>query len=106
MSALSAAEDDRRRDGRRTALPTNVVIIDVIGLVLAVLGFHMAFRQSVVRQLIGRLQPSKPERVGSAQSHEDPLTYVLRISGVMIMVFGVVIAGMVTAFHFATSAPA
>ncbi|WP_232307718.1 hypothetical protein [Sphingobium chungbukense] len=31
----------------------------------------------------------------------DPLTYVLRIAGVMIMVFGIAIGGMLTLFHLA-----
>lgn len=57
----------------------------------------MAFRQTVVRRLLKR-----PELSGSRmpQSNEnDPLTYVLRIAGIMIMVFGIVIAGMMTLIH-------
>lgn len=84
-------------------MPANVVIVDVIGLLLAIIGFHMAFRQSVVRRLIGRLQPGKSAPLEAAGGHDDPLTYILRISGVMIMVFGVVIGGMVTAFYIVTS---
>ena len=33
---------------------------------------------------------------------EDPLAYALRIAGVMIMAFGIIIAGMFIAFHLAS----
>lgn len=74
----------------------SVILVDIFGLVLAAIGFTMAFRQHVARRILGR-------QIGPASRQtpddEDPLTYVLRIAGVMIMVFGVVIAGMVTLFH-------
>jgi len=74
-------------------MPGHVLIVDLFGLALAVTGFCMAFRQSFVRRLIGR--PPQPDRDGS----EDPLTHILRIAGVMVMVFGVVLSGMVTLFN-------
>jgi hypothetical protein len=77
-------------------MPAYVLIVDVFGVILAVIGFTMAFRQPVVRRIIGR-----PERRRSAGAEEgtDPLTYILRISGVMVMAFGVAIGGMVTLVH-------
>ncbi|MFW2853903.1 hypothetical protein ACM61V_18685 [Sphingomonas sp. TX0543] len=78
-------------------MPASVVIVDLFGLLLAVTGFTMAFRQHVARGLLGR--PLRPTARQSADDDEDPLTYVLRIAGVMVMVFGVVIAGMVTLIH-------
>ncbi|PTD24759.1 hypothetical protein [Sphingomonas fennica] len=78
-------------------MPASVVIVDLFGLLLAVIGFTMAFRQHVARRLLGR--PLRPATRRSADDDEDPLTYVLRIAGVMVMVFGVVIAGMVTLIH-------
>lgn len=77
-------------------MPGYVLIVDAFGALLAFAGFTMAFRQSVIRRLIGR--PSSPSAVADAG---DPLTYVLRIAGVMVMVFGIVIGGMVTLFHLA-----
>jgi hypothetical protein len=74
-------------------VPAYVLIVDVFGLALAVIGFTMAFRQKVARQLLGR--PAPPS-CASISAEEDPLTYILRIAGVMAMVFGVVIAGMIT----------
>ncbi|MCP5403746.1 MAG: hypothetical protein H6917_15350 [Novosphingobium sp.] len=76
-------------------MPGYVLIIDVFGVILAVVGFCMAFRQTFVRRLIGR-----PHMSGlSASQSDDPLTYILRIAGVMIMVFGIVIGGMFTLFN-------
>lgn len=73
-------------------MPTHVVLVDFFGLILAVIGFNMAFRQASVRRMLGR--PLRPQRQGD--DDEDPLTYGLRIAGVMIMIFGIVIGGMVT----------
>lgn len=78
-------------------MPGYVLIVDFFGAVLAVTGFAMAFCQPAVRRLIGRPQPPVPPIAG--ESGADPLTYVLRIAGVMVMVFGVVIAGMITLFN-------
>jgi hypothetical protein len=74
-------------------VPLEVIIVDIFGFSLAVAGFTMAFRQKFVRRRLGR-----PE--GDAQGSEgDPITYALRIGGIMVMVFGIVIAGMMTLFH-------
>lgn len=78
-------------------MPGYVLIIDVLGVILAVVGFCMTFRQSFVRRFIGR--PYMP--VSSASQSADPLTYILRIAGVMMMVFGVVLGGMFTLFSLA-----
>lgn len=70
------------------------ILAIALGLCLAVTGFTLAFRQAWVRKLLGRPAPA-----GQAGGDEDPLAYALRIAGVMIMAFGVIIAGMFTAFH-------
>lgn len=78
-------------------MPAYVVFIDIVGLFLAVLGFNMAFRQAAFRRAIGRPQP----RISSLQSKDeagDPLSYILRLAGVMLMIFGIVIAAMFTLF--------
>lgn len=76
-------------------MPAYVLIVDFCGLVLAVIGFNMAFRQAAVSRYLRR-PTRRPAQSREQNDHEDPLTYVLRISGVMIMVFGIVIGGMVT----------
>lgn len=77
-------------------MPVYILVV-VLGLCLAVIGFSMAFRQIAVRRLLGRPAPPR-----SPDEDEDPLAYALRISGVMIMAFGIVIDGMITTFHFAS----
>lgn len=72
----------------------SLVLPIALGLCLAVTGFTLAFRQAWVRKLLGRPAPAR-----LASEDEDPLAYVLRIAGVMVMAFGVIIAGMFTAFH-------
>jgi hypothetical protein len=80
-------------------MPGYVIAVDVFGLILAVIGFNMAFRQRFVRRLIGR--PARPpSRIGGEQE-DDPLTYILRISGIMIMAFGIALGAMLTIFHLA-----
>ena len=78
-------------------MPAYVLIVDVFGLILAVIGFAMAFRQDFVRRLVGR----SPRPASSVNENSDPLTYILRIAGIMIMVFGIAIGGMVTMFSLA-----
>jgi hypothetical protein len=65
-----------------------------LGLCLAIAGFTLAFRQAWIRKRLGRPAPARLDG-----EDEDPLAYVLRIAGVMIMAFGIIVAGMFTAFH-------
>ncbi len=79
-------------------MPAYVLIVDLFGALLAVIGFMMVFQQSAVRRFIGR--PQQPSAAHTDKSgDEDPLTYALRIAGAMIMVFGIAIGGMVTLFY-------
>ena len=81
-------------------MPGYVLIVDIFGIALAILGFNMAFRQAAVRRFLGRpIRPRGPLR--ESNDNEDPLTYVLRIAGVMIMIFGIVIGAMVTLVNLA-----
>lgn len=69
-----------------------VIAIAVFGLTLAFVGFFMAFRQDTIRVVLRR--PLRPTQFAEDGGEEDAMTYVLRIAGVMIMVFGIAIAGM------------
>ena len=73
-----------------------VLTVDLFGLALAVTGFSMAFRQAWFRRLIGKPRP--PTRSGVDPQPLEPLTYILRIAGVMVMIFGVVITLLTTLF--------
>ena len=81
-------------------MPAYVLIVDIFGLILAVAGFCMAFRQAFVRRLIGR-PPLPTSSLDEADDTGDPLTYILRIAGIMMMAFGVAIGIMVTLFSLA-----
>ena len=74
-----------------------ILLVLALGLAAAFIGFNMAFRQARVRRLLGR--PAPPRAAGE---DEDPLAYALRIAGVMIMAFGIVIDGMFTVFQLAS----
>lgn len=76
-------------------MTANVLIVDAFCLVLVICGGTMAFRQNFVRRLLGRAAPSSR----AASEQPDPLTYVLRIAGIMIMAFGVALGMMVTLFN-------
>lgn len=73
-------------------MPNYVIAIAVSGFTLAIAGFCMTFRQSAIRRIFNR--PLKPIQFSEDGSQEDAMTYILRIAGVMIMVFGIAIAGM------------
>lgn len=73
-------------------MPTYVIAIAVSGFTLAIAGFCMAFRQSAIRRILNR--PLKPTQFAEDGNWEDAMTYILRIAGVMVMVFGIAIAGM------------
>lgn len=72
---------------------TDILAI-AIGLFLTFVGCNLTFRQAAVRRLIRRPAPLR-----SPGEDEDALAYALRISGVMIMAFGIIITGMFIAFH-------
>jgi len=81
-------------------VPGYVWTVDAFGLLLALLGFNMAFRQVSFRRAIGRPKPPASS-LRAGNEDEDPLTYILRIAGVMMMVFGIAIGGMLTLFNMA-----
>ncbi|MFA7595576.1 MAG: hypothetical protein WCY92_04395 [Novosphingobium sp.] len=81
-------------------MSAHVLIVVLFGAVLAVIGFTMAFRQAFVRRLLGRSRRS-PSQLSQGNGDEDPSTYILRIAGIMIMVFGIALGGMMTLFHTA-----
>jgi hypothetical protein len=79
-------------------VPTYVLIVDGFGITLAIVGFLMTFRQGFVRGLFSRRgNPVAGRR--PLEPDQDPLTYVLRIAGTMIMVFGIALGLMVTLFQ-------
>ena len=82
-------------------MPTTVVIIDLVGLLLIILGAHLAFRQDQVRRWwsVLRHESHSPARLRPL-SDDDPARYAMRISGVMILAFGVAISLLFTLAQF------
>ncbi|MGE3745055.1 MAG: hypothetical protein AB7G25_04945 [Sphingomonadaceae bacterium] len=82
----------------------SIVVIDLFGLVLIVLGYHMAFRQATVQHWWALLHPNqKPPDLALSITDDDPAKYALRISGVMILAFGIAISLLFTLSHFSGS---
>lgn len=81
-------------------MPGHVLVVDLFSLLIAVTGFFMAFRQDAVRRLFGR-PPKTGKRTNGENDGLEPLTYVLRIAGIMMMAFGVALGGMITMFNLA-----
>lgn len=76
-------------------MPTYVLVIDLIGLALAFVGLNLVFRQAQVRDWWSRLRgvAAPPAYAGD---DEDPAGYAMRIGGVMLAVFGLVMSLMFT----------
>lgn len=79
-------------------MPAYVIIVDIFSLALMGVGFAMAFRQDLVRHILNRDGP-QGRPTPTRDDGRDPLTYVLRIAGVMVMAFGLTLGGMITLFH-------
>ena len=82
-------------------MPLTVIVVDLIGFLLVVLGFHLAFRQDFIRFWWGVLRHSRPRSIlPPPLTDDDPARYILRISGMMILAFGVVISLLFTLASF------
>ena len=67
-----------------------LVVIDVVAAVLVIAGFHIGFRQTLLRSMWARLrEPHSDAPSGFVGAASDPegVASVLRIAGVMIMAF-------------------
>ena len=82
-------------------MPAYVVIIDILGVLFAIAGFLMAFRPAAVRSTWRKFGASGEAAHQPIPAEDDPVVYALRISGIMIMVFAIAIAGMMTLAHLA-----
>ena len=78
-------------------MSTHVVVVDLVALLFAIVGFHMAFRQRVVRRLIGATAA-----VAGADAGEDPAHYALLIFGMMILAFGIILFAFTTFYALLT----
>ena len=86
----------------------HVIAVDLVGLLFAVVGFTMAFRQRFVRGSFRRIHPRDPARPPraprAAGDDADPAHYALIIFGMMLGVFGTLLVIFTTAYAaFTTS---
>ena len=80
-------------------MSTHVIAVDIVALLFAVIGFHMAFRQKLVRRWIG----GAAARSRGADEGEDPVHYALLIFGMMILAFGIILFGFTTLYAVMTT---
>jgi hypothetical protein len=86
-------------------MPAHVLIVDLLALLAAVAGFHMAFRQAVVRRLWRGVQDMRgvaPRESAARPEGDDPVHYALIIFGMMLLAFALVFAGFVTFYWLFT----
>ena len=84
-------------------MSTHVLLVDLVAILFAVVGFHLAFRQAVVRRWLDarRAKQGKAPLLRGAAG-EDPLHYALLIFGTMTMAFGIIIFGFTTMYALVT----
>lgn len=81
-------------------MPRHVLLIDLFSLMIAIVGFFMAFHQVAIRRFLGS-HPAPGSRPNDESHSQEPLTYALRIAGIMLMGFGVALGGMITMYNLA-----
>lgn len=65
-----------------------LLLIDALAALFALIGFHLAFRQKVIRQWVAARRGQQPAR-GGAAANNDGMDSVLRMVGVMVMAFSI-----------------
>jgi hypothetical protein len=85
-------------------MPGHVLFVDLAGLILAVAGFHLAFRQRLVRRWWGALRPGDEGAPPPApkRQEDDPVHYALIIFGMMILAFGLILFAFTTFYWLLT----
>ena len=76
----------------------HVIAVDTLAVILAIIGFHMAFRQRLVQRLVRRWTGRPLDTKPRPADDESPARYALIIFGVMIMAFGVILFMFTTLF--------
>ena len=86
-------------------MPAHVLAVDAVAILFALVGFHMAFRQRLVRRWArawrdrgGEARPAKPAKPGG----EDPVHYALIIFGMMLLAFGTILFAFTTFYAVLT----
>jgi hypothetical protein len=86
-------------------MSTRVILVDLLGIAFVLAGFHLAFRQSLVRRWLDARrarQGLSPIRPAAGGTGEDPLHSAMLIFGTMMMAFGIILFGFTTMYALAT----
>ena len=84
-------------------------VIDVIASLFILAGFHLAFRQNMVRTVSARVRSWSDSSRGEAEVEaidSEDVASVLRIAGVMIMAFSFTAAAFANLLAYYTAAGA
>jgi hypothetical protein len=84
-------------------MSAHVIIVDAVAILLVLAGFHLAFRQRLVRRWWrawgGRGALARPERAEG----EDPVHYAMIIFGMMLFAFGLILFAFTTFYAVLTT---
>jgi hypothetical protein len=86
-------------------MSTHAILVDLLGVLFAFVGFNLAFRQGAVRAGLDALrvrQGRQPLRRLAENADEDPAHYAMFIFGTMMLAFGIIIFGFTTMFALGT----
>ena len=84
------------------SVSSGLLVTDAFAILAAVVGFHIAFRQNLVRRLVARLSNRPPP---AAITDEDPAHYAMIIAGTMLMAFGLIMFAFTTSYALMTASP-
>jgi len=79
-------------------MSSHVLAVDLAALLVALAGFHLAFRQRLVRLWWNRLRVRRGRAPRAAGTDEDPVHYALIIFGTMAMAFGIILFAFTSLF--------
>jgi hypothetical protein len=83
-------------------LSIGVLVTDALALAAAVVGFHIAFRQNLVRRWFAALSSRPPP---APIGDQDPAHYAMIIAGTMLMAFGLIMFAFTTSYALMTASP-
>jgi hypothetical protein len=80
------------------------IIVDIFAILVAIVGFHLVFRQRTIRCLSRKWRglPPKERAPGAPGADEDPAHYAMIIFGMMALAFGIIMFAFTTSYALMT----